>query len=160
MRLYKRRSREVFFLGGWLFTDLLLLLTMLFFVGNVDVKPPPTPTPLPRLELKYRRITLTIDPDGLLNNAPSANNAVEQQIRQWQHGFLSTRRVGLAIVYAGAPTTDWIASAFQVDHKIYGLLDDLGKQGFAFKNASHYDPLYLLGADRTVARIDIYLFAK
>jgi hypothetical protein len=164
MRTYKSRNKEVLFLGGWLFTDLLLLLTILFFIGNADIKPsPPTPTPtqaLPRLELNYRRITLSIDPDGLLNNAASANGAVKQQVRSWENGFLSRRSVGLAIVYAGAPDTSFIEQAFQVDQKIYGVLDELGKQGFAFSRASHYDPLYLLGADRTVAKIDIYLFVK
>lgn len=164
MRVRKSRGKEVLFLGGWLFTDLLLLLTILFFVGNVDVKPvSPTPSPtqtLPRLELSYRRITLSIDPDGLLNNVASARGAVTQQIRSWEKGFLARRSVGLAIVYNGAPDVNSIDLAFQVDQKIYSVLDDLGKRGFAFSRASHYNPLYLFGADRTVAVIDIYLFVK
>jgi hypothetical protein len=162
MRSYKSRSREVLFLGGWLFTDLLLLLTFLFFIGNVDMKPkpiPPTPT-VPHLELMYRRIPLSIDPDGLLRDMPSARESVRQQVKQWQHGFLATRRVGLVITYAGAPDDTQIGLAFAVDQKIDHMLGELGRQGFAFNNTSYYDPLYRLGDNRTVAIIDVYLFAK
>jgi len=152
----------VLFLGGWLFTDLLLLLTMLFFIGNVDAKPlVATPTPvLPRLELSYRRITLSIDPDGLLHNSPSAREAVKQQVRRWNKGLLSTRRVGLTIVYAGAPDPSFVIQALEVDQKIYDVLDELGKQGFAFSHSSRYNPLYMLYSARTMAVIDIYLFTK
>lgn len=158
----KSRSREVIFLGGWLFTDLLLLLMFLFFIGNIDTKsasPPPTPT-VPRLELTYRRIPLVINADGLLNNMPAARAAVKRQVQQWQHGFLATRRVGLVIIYAGAPTDGQIGSAYAIDQKIEEALRELGKQWPPFNNTSYYDHLFVLGVDRTVAKIDIYLFAK
>lgn len=52
MQPYKRRRRnrrDMITLGGWLFADLLLGLSMLFLVANTVGAPPsePTPTPLP-----------------------------------------------------------------------------------------------------------------
>jgi hypothetical protein len=55
MQPYKRRRRtrrDMITLGGWLFADLLLGLSMLFLVANTVGAPPPepTPTPLPNYE--------------------------------------------------------------------------------------------------------------
>ncbi len=56
MRLRSQsRTRDIVSLGGWLFADLLLALTMLFFISGVVVSAPvklaptPTPTSPPRL---------------------------------------------------------------------------------------------------------------
>lgn len=163
MQKNRSRSREVFFLGGWLFTDLLLLLTILFFVGNVTPPPPPAPKPTPpppRLELKSQSIVLNIDPYGLINKSPQAKNAVKQQIRQWKHGYLSTRRVGLVVVSSGALNASLVDQALSISNIIYDLTSELGKAGFAFKDATHYDPLYTLNEANTYARLDIFLFAK
>lgn len=143
----KSRSREVIFLGGWLFTDLLLLLMFLFFIGNIDTKSTSIPpkTTVPHLELRYRRIPLVIDADGLLNNVPDAREAVKRQVRHWQNGFLATRRVGLVIIYAGAPNDAQIGLAYKVDQKIEDALRELGRQWSAFNNTSYYDHLFTLG---------------
>ena len=48
MHPYKRRRRnrrDMITLGGWLFADLLLGLSMLFLVANTVGAPPPEPTP-------------------------------------------------------------------------------------------------------------------
>jgi hypothetical protein len=55
MQPYKRRRRtrrDMITLGGWLFADLLLGLSMIFLVANTVGAPPPepTPTPLPNYE--------------------------------------------------------------------------------------------------------------
>lgn len=52
MQPYKRKRRtrrDMITLGGWLFADLLLGLSLLFLVANTvgDSPPPPTPTPMP-----------------------------------------------------------------------------------------------------------------
>lgn len=50
MQPYKRRRRsrrDMITLGGWLFADLLLGLSMLFLVANTVGAPPPEPTPTP-----------------------------------------------------------------------------------------------------------------
>lgn len=52
MHPYKRKRRtrrDMITLGGWLFADLLLGLSLLFLVANTvgDSPPPPTPTPMP-----------------------------------------------------------------------------------------------------------------
>lgn len=52
MQPYKRKRRnrrDMITLGGWLFADLLLGLSLLFLVANTvgDGPPPPTPTPMP-----------------------------------------------------------------------------------------------------------------
>lgn len=45
----RRTRRDMITLGGWLFADLLLGLSLLFLVANTvgDSPPPPTPTPMP-----------------------------------------------------------------------------------------------------------------
>lgn len=50
MQPYKRKrhhQRDMITLGGWLFADLLLGLSMLFLVANTVGAPPPEPTPTP-----------------------------------------------------------------------------------------------------------------
>ena len=52
MQPYKRKRRtrrDMITLGGWLFADLLLGLSLLFLVANTvgSGPPPPTPTPMP-----------------------------------------------------------------------------------------------------------------
>ncbi len=154
----------------WLFANMLLALAMLFLAANaVAIHPPPTassthivatpsPTPLPRLELVYHEFTMNINSDGLLNDSQSASNAVVQQVKA--QAFLKGRSAGLVIVYGGAPGDAQIASAQTVARKVYSILASLGKQGYVFNRASYYSPLFLLGASRNIAVVDVYLFAE
>jgi len=165
---------------GWLFADLLLALAVLFLLTNTNMPPrvratatatatptptprpsptpKPTPVPIPRLELKFHRITLQIDATGLLNNDPQAINNIEQQVRA--QGILHGRSVGLVIAYGGAPTSNDIGTADSIASKVYDILRTMGKQKFAFTQASYYNTLYLLGGDVNTVVLDIYLFAK
>src|SRR6266567_2832417 len=159
---------------GWLFADLLLGLFMVFLVANtVATRPPPTPvaqtptqtvnqmtptpTPLPRLELTYYQFSLNVNPDGLLNDQQDAINAVTRQIME--QPILKGRRVGLVIIYAGAPDDTQITSALLVVKKVYAILAQLGKQNDIFREASYYNnnPLYILGAPRSSVVIHVFL---
>lgn len=117
-------------------------------------------TPFTRLDFKRHRIILTVDYQGLLANKQGAINNVENQLRG--QSVLQGQSVGFAIVYDGAPTDNDIGQADQVDAKIYGILDDLGKQGFAFQHASFYNdnPLFTLGPSPSQVAIDVYLFIE
>jgi len=163
----KRRShsrmRDLVSLSGWLFADLMLALAMLFFSTSIIAKPTPppppspTPTPKPALELSQNRITISIDPYGILNDSPDAISNVETQIQGQQ--VLQNRSAGLVIVYGGAPGTAEIRTAQDIARKIYGILGQLGQQGFVFSHAVYYDPLYTLGGNMYEVTLDIYLFS-
>lgn len=175
----KSRSREDLkksFMGsaGWLFADLLLALAMLFLIANTVAQPKPpslvhakatataTATakaflPL-RLEQSYHRFSITIDPNRLLSNDPAEETHVMQQVKS--QSFLHNRSVGLVIVYGGAPTTNDIGTANSIANDVYSILIDMGKHDATFGRVSKYDPLYLLGGDPTVVKLDMFLFAS
>lgn len=114
------------------------------------------PPPIVRLDTNPQRLTLrNVDYNGLLANSQSAINDVENQIRSQVPAGSS---VGFAIVYDGTTDTNEIGTADSVDVKVYSALRDLGRQGFAFQNASYYDhdPLYTLGPDHTNVFIDVF----
>ena len=164
----RNRTRDIVSLGGWLFADLLLALAMLFFTTSIDIKPlhSVTPTPtikvkptvLPRLELNHQRAVFSIDAYGLLQGDSGAVSNVKQQVRALS--YLHNRRAGLVIVYGSALDVTQVDTALTVAQKVYDVLRTLGKEGFVFKQASYYDPLYFLGRDINTVTIDIYLFAQ
>ncbi|GHO82278.1 hypothetical protein [Dictyobacter formicarum] len=159
---------------GWLFADLLLALAMIFLIANTTITPikasihpkpmatptatpSPTPLPIPRLELQPHRFTINIDTTGYLNNAPDAINSAKEQIRN--QSFLKGRSVGLVIAYGGAPTTDDIPAALDIAAKTYDVCKIIGKDHFAFENASYYtEKLYRLGDSPNTVTIDVFLF--
>lgn len=160
-------GRDIVSLSGWLFADLLLALTMLLFISSVTVIPPPkiikptptpAPTPLPRLELNRNRITISIDANGILQNAPEAIANVKQQIRAQRS--LYKRSIGFVIIYGGAPDVGQVDTALQIASNCYVILRSMRKEGNTFSRASYYDPLYVLGMDINSITIDIYLFSR
>jgi hypothetical protein len=163
-----RRGRSTFSIAGWLFADLLLALMMIFLVASTvgvyippaPIHPPPTPTPPvpPRLELKFHRFSINIDPSSLLNGTPSEIDNIKSQVRA--QTFLKGRSVGIVIVYGGAPGDSSIPTALNIASNVYEVLATLGREGFAFTRASHYDPLYVFGDNLSLVTIDVYLFAK
>lgn len=165
MRLRSQsRTRDIVSLGGWLFADLLLALTMLFFISGVVVSAPvklattPTPTSPPRLQLNHLRINIVIDPGGILQNNRAAIKSVEQQLRA--RSELRNRKAGLVIAYGGAPYVSQVNTALTIADKMYSILKDLGKQGYVFGRAVYYDPLYVLDGSQSLVVLDIYLFAQ
>lgn len=84
MRRHKRTQWGIFPLAGWLFTDLLLAMMMLFLVsGTLGIpNPSPTikaPTPAPvvcGIDPKYHTALVTVsDPYGLRNQSAAALNS-------------------------------------------------------------------------------------
>lgn len=111
-----------------------------------------------RLEKNHRVFQITVDPQGLLSGSQSAINSVKNQVRR--QSFLQNRSVGLAVVYDGAPGDNDIGQALTVSGKIYAILAQLGQENFAFQRASYYDPLFVLGAQSSLAKVDVYLFTQ
>lgn len=160
MRRRRASPWGIFPLAGWLFTDLLLALAVIFLVTSASGTPPtPTPTPpLPCLELHPAFLQFTVDYQGLLNNEASAIKAVQQQMRAFAP--IKGRRAGLVIIYDGTgPQPYQISTANQVGTKIDNALTQLGKSGFVFVGTVYHAPLLLVGNDLTTAQIEIYLFA-
>jgi hypothetical protein len=176
--LRQRRTGQhgLFSIAGWLFADLLLALTIIFISANtigakpiVKARSTPTPTlipsptftpsPLPSLEHDYLRFKLTIDPNGLLNDAPKAIEQIKQQVKSKSQ--LQGRSAGLVVAYGGAPSVDQIGSAEKIAMKVISVLRDLGqKDHFVFFTTSYYDPLFVLYGQDTIAVIDVYLFVQ
>lgn len=98
------------------------------------------------------------DVDALLNGSPAQVNDIKAQIRG--AAVLRGRSVGLAFVYAGAPSDSDIPQAQEVAVKIYGILSSLGREDFAFERASYYSPEFILGEPLNNVQIDVYLLAR
>ncbi len=111
-----RRSRRtttwgIFPLAGWLFTDLLLALTLLFLVTSVTgvAKPLPSPkvTPTPVIcgvDPKYESAIVTSrDPDGVRNQTPDAMNSFFADVQHSDLQKYQGRLVGVAEVFGGSP---------------------------------------------------------
>src|SRR5258707_2788410 len=118
-----RLIRDMTILGGWLFADLLLALTVIFMAAQPAFpKPLPTPTPKiakptptlpPHLEKNFREVKITnVDFNGLQKNSSSAVQHIERAING--NPALQGREAGLVIVYDGAPTDADIQDAFTI----------------------------------------------
>lgn len=155
---------------GWLFVDLLLVLTMLFLVINTAGARPPSPSlvltptsttkPLLRLEQKYHRFTIKVNRTAFLSGDAQTVASVKQQISG--QSFLQGRSAGLVIVYGVATSIPTCQSegAFTVSTKVYSLIQQLGKNNAAFRNAVMYDPSCKVKTDVNQIVIEIYLFAQ
>ncbi len=154
----RRRSSRwgIFPIAGWLFTDLLLALAVIFLVASASGTPP-KPPPLPCLELSPQSLPFNVDAQALLHDDPGAINSVQQQMRTFPP--IQGRRAGLVITYTGTGNPYDIETANAVGEKINEALAKLGQKGFVFVGTSYHDPLLLLGEDLSKVRMEIYLFA-
>lgn len=153
---------------GWLFVDLLLVLTMLFLaINTTGARPPsplltPTPTtkPLLHLEQKYHRFTIKVNRAALLKDDATTISSVKQQITS--QTFLQGRSAGLIIVYGVATSTATCQSegAYTVATKVYNLVQQLSKSNATFSNVVNYDPSCKVKTDVNQIIIEIYLFAQ
>lgn len=112
------------------------------------------------LDLHFQEIHLTLtDVNAYLNNNPGVIANVQQQATQKIGAF--NKRVGLIVVYGGAPTTDDISQAQAISQQTYSVLLALGQQGFsALANAVQYKPLYNLGVSPNDIAVDVFLFNR
>src|SRR5207248_1878195 len=140
--------------AGWLFADMLLVLTMLFLASTTFVLPKrlstptptivtpdptltttmPTPPPIPHLEQIYHRFKIQVDSNLLLQNDSGATHAVILQVTA--QTFLRGRNAGLMIVYGGAPNDAQIGRAEDIAKKVYDILQNLGKHDATFTSVS------------------------
>lgn len=159
------KSHSVFGSTGWLFADLMVAIAMAFLVANTvgarspHHKPhPPRPKPpvcsQPALNRnKPVKVTLSINPAGLISNVQSAQAAVRQQVRHT--AGLATKRAGFVIIYTGnAETSDY---ALTVDTAIKRVLSGLGHQNFVFQKAVYLDE-QLIGSAPASSQLEVYLF--
>lgn len=119
----------------------------------------PAPKPPERLDFTYRPFTLSVgDVNALLANTPAAVSIIENQVRNQQ--VLQGRRVGLAIVYGGAPTNADIPTAQRIAQQIYTIFKGMKSSFPPLSNASYYDSLFLLGGQPNVVTVQVYLFEQ
>ncbi len=161
---------------GWLFADMLLVLTILFIAANTFVVPKhpitpihksaPTPTPTVNaliLDSQKERLIITgNDPDQLSQAKPDAIKSLEEKIRTQIDGKrFQNRRAGIEIVYGGANSFDQkeVNRSTSVATEVYAVLDMLGREGFVFCHSLHYDPpLFTRYYPDDTVIIDIYFF--
>ncbi len=166
---------------GWLFADLLLVISIIFLAANTFSFPKPPTTP----KLLTTTATPTIDPTPSLNkrvlesnycrlkfnnpdritfssNFSYAFGILEPQISRVH--FLVGRQVGIAIAYGGVNDEDLgydRGIAVNVASMTYRVLQDLAQHGSVFKTASYYDPLFTeINANDSSIVIDVYLLVR
>jgi hypothetical protein len=114
--------------------------------------------PKERLDFDYRSIPLTVnDPGALRRNDSGQINDIKQQLANT--AALRGKKVGLAVVYGGAPTTNDIANAQDVARAVYSILNGYqNNNASAFSRSSFYVPLYNLGKSDREVQVDVYFF--
>jgi hypothetical protein len=111
-----------------------------------------------RLDLKYQSFTLKIKDINAFLNSSSQDSDIKQQVKDT--ALLQGKRVGIAIVYGGAPDTGFIEQAKKISGKVYRLLGDINQGDFhVFGKSAFYEELYTLGVSQSVVQVDVYFFA-
>ena len=169
---------------GWLFADMLLVLTMVFLASTAFVLPRPPAKHTATRATATMRPTLTstvahldkmpcdffihnLDYNGLLKNPPdsSAVNVAMQKIKaQSCLQKRQTHQAGLVLAFGGAQAPDGALNP-DAGQKIAGRIDDvvlpkLGEQEhFIFFKDTVYDAYHDLGEPYGTVELIIYLFA-
>lgn len=101
-----RQQRSMFSLAGWLFADLFLVLTMLFFTNASAWVPPNQPQPKQICGIDqtvHKPIVVTVpDPSGLRQGIPSAMKSFDAVVKKTLAGNAS-RSAGFVEVHGGNP---------------------------------------------------------
>lgn len=134
----------MFSLAGWLFTDLLLAMMMIFLAASGVGAPPPSakPTPTPQvLALNISPFTLTIfEAPSALGN-PDVKADVQQKVNaKLQSAGYGGRKVGFVLTFGGGGNGEANAKAFNdILHNMPNFQDavfrnfhDLGNQPSQF----------------------------
>ena len=169
---------------GWLFADMLLVLTMVFLASTAFVLPKPpakhtvsraTATSSPSLTPTIAHLDKTpcdfflqnLDYNGLLKNPPSTsaiNTSMQKVKEQPCLQKRQTRQAGLVLAFGGAQAPNGALNP-DVGQKIAGRIDDivlpkLGDQDhFVFFKGTVYDAYHDLGEPYGTVELVIYLFA-
>lgn len=116
--------------------------------------------PKERLDFAFQTIPLTVkDADALRHEDPTQVNDIKQQLANTR--TLQGRKVGLAVAYGGAPTTNDIADAQGVAREIYKILNSFQNNNTsAFSRSSFYVPLYNLSTPKDQVQLDVYFFTE
>jgi hypothetical protein len=115
--------------------------------------------PAERLDFQYKTFNLNIQSvSALLNNDASAVSDIQSQVRN--QPILQGHRIGLAIVYGGAPTAANIPTAQQISQKIYDIFQVMGSSFPPLHDTSYYNQVYALGSSPNSILVHVYLFAR
>ena len=115
LRSRRRAQQNIFALGGWLFADLLLVLTLIFLAlsgpwQTAQGKATLTPTPKPvlcGLDSAYQEVLVTVsDPIGLRNQTHSAFTSFAGDLQRSDLRKNKHRIAGLVEVFGGSSNVD------------------------------------------------------
>jgi len=107
-RQYNRWRQNMFALGGWLFADLLLVLTLIFLATSAPWQMQgnglTTPTPIIcGIKSDSQEVTITVsDPFGLRNQTSAAFASFANDLRQSDLQKNKTQIAGLVEVFGGS----------------------------------------------------------
>jgi hypothetical protein len=166
--------------AGWLFADMLLVLTMLFLASSRFMLPKPPPTPMPTkipisVEPTIAHLDKTpcdfflynLDYNGLLQNPPRAsalNEAVQKVKSQPCLQKHRTHQAGLVLAFGGAQAPNGTLRpdvgqkiASQIDSLVLSMLGEQEK--FIFFKDTVYNAYHDLGEPYSTVQLIVYLFA-
>jgi hypothetical protein len=169
----RRRANQASQLGnslfggtGWLFADLMLAIAMAFLVANtVGVHTPQhkhhkirhhkvLPCHQPPIDRGHPvKVTMTIDPAGIIAGAGRAQAHVRQKVES--NSKLAGQRADIVLMYTG--NAQGSTNAVDLDKKIKSILTGKGSQKSIFRDAL-FLPEQELDAEDTYSQLKIYLF--
>lgn len=138
-----RQQRSMFSLAGWLFADLFLVLTMLFFTNATPWLSPNTPPPQPHIcgiDQKISSVVIRVpDSSGLrqqrANAIKSFNDVVKQKLRS-----SASKTAGFVEVFGGNPYNN-AADGVRFAAGAIKALKQLASQHFIFSSQTlYFDP--------------------
>jgi hypothetical protein len=174
----------LFFTVGWLFSELLVGIAMVFLIASPGATRPPAPTPRPTIPipptptatphpyLSTTVVTITItDPQinmqNLVTNDPTTVSDFESdlatQLKQVKFAGqpLAAQCAGLVIPYGGEPSFGGASITIgQAMVKIIKQQANANPQWAFFKLAVYHDPLLWVDGPPgyTTAKLEVYIF--
>lgn len=154
-----RSQRSIFALAGWLFADLLLVLSMLFLANSAawaKVNPPPPPPQICGMEQTAATLTLVApNPFGLRAQTSSALNSFATVVKRSSLSKNSGRIAAFVEVFGGSTISPSDGSNFASG--AIRALKLLANQHFIFTSqTAYFKPLW----DGTLrdSQVTIYVF--
>lgn len=107
MKSVNRRSHDIFSLAGWLFADMLLVLTLIFIVVEPPWVGPPPPPVICGVQQSAQVVYVHVsDPGGLIGGSSRAAQDFERALRATL-GPTHDREAGLVEVFGGSPSVGY-----------------------------------------------------
>ncbi|HEU0028170.1 MAG TPA: hypothetical protein VFQ25_13735 [Ktedonobacterales bacterium] len=151
-----RRTHDIFSLAGWLFADLLLVLTLVFLVSAApwqQVNPPPPPPLICGVEQHYQKVFVsTSDPSGLISHTSRGVRTFQNGLRN-KLGPAKGKVAGLVEVFGGGSVTHGVALATGA----IGAMKQMRTSGYIFTSkTAYFRPLWNGQLSDNTVEVDVF----